>query len=71
MRIQLETVALTTRVNASDAAQGFVVGSPFRSEIERRDSSGLERARHTVTAALARWNGKGAPMSAHVATATR
>ena len=36
-RIQLETVALTTRVSASDAAQGLVVGSPFRSEIERRD----------------------------------
>jgi ubiquinone/menaquinone biosynthesis C-methylase UbiE len=70
-RIQLETVALTSRVNASDAAQGLVVGSPFRSEIERRDSSGLDRALDTVTAALGRWNGKDAPMSAHVVTARR
>lgn len=70
-RIQLETVALTTRVNASDAAQGLVVGSPFRSEIERRDSSGLDRALDTVTAALGRWHGKDAPMSAHVVTATK
>jgi len=70
-RIQLETVALTSRVNASDAAQGLVLGSPFRSEIERRDPSGLDRALDTVTAALGRWNEKDAPMSAHVVMATR
>lgn len=69
-RIQLETVALTTRVSASHAAQGLVLGSPFRSEIERRDSSALQRALDAVTAALARWDGNDAPMSAHVATAT-
>lgn len=70
-RIQLETVVLTTRVGASDAAQGLVVGSPFRSEIERRDSSGLDRALDTVTGALGPWDGKDAPMSAHVVTATK
>jgi len=70
-RIQLETVALTTRVSASNAAQGLVLGSPLRSEIERRDSSGLDRALDAVTAALVRWDGNDAPMSAHVATATK
>ena len=69
-RIQLETVALTTRVSASHAAQGLVLGSPFRSEIERRDSSALIRAVDAVTAAPARWDGNDAPMSAHVVTAT-
>ena len=69
-RTQLETVALTTRVSAGDAAQGLVLGSPFRSEIERRDPSGLKRALEAVTAALARWDGNDAPMSAHIVTAT-
>ena len=70
-RIELETVTLTTRVSASDAAQGLVLGSPFRAEIERRDSSALDRALNAVTAALARWDGNDAPMSAHVVTATK
>lgn len=70
-RIQLETVALTTRVSARPAAQGLVLGSPFRSEIERRDSSALDRALDAVTAALAQWDGSDAPMSAHVVTATK
>ena len=70
-RIHLETVALTTRVSASSAAQGLVLGSPFRAEIERRDSSALDRALNVVTAALAQWDGNEAPMSAHVVTATK
>lgn len=70
-RIQLETVALTTRVSARDAAQGLVLGSPFRSEIERRDPSGLERALDAVTAALAQWDGTEAPLSAHVVLASQ
>jgi len=69
--IKLETVALTSRVSARDAAQAMVLGSPFRSEIERRDSSALDRAVDAVTAALARWDGNDAPMSAHVVTATK
>jgi hypothetical protein len=69
-RIQLETVALTTRVSARDAAQGMVLGSPFHSEIERRDPSALDRALDAVTAALARWDGSDVPMSAHVVTVT-
>lgn len=70
-RIQLETLALTTRVSARDAARGLVLGSPFRAEIERRDSSALDHALDAVTATLAQWDGREAPMSAHVATATR
>ena len=69
--IELETVALTSRVNARDAAHGMVLGSPFRSEIESRDPSALDRALDAVTAALAQWDGNDAPMSAHVATATK
>lgn len=69
--IKLETVAITSRVSARDAAQGLVLGSPFRAEIERRDSSALDRAVDAVTAALARWDGNDAPMSAHVVTATK
>jgi len=48
-----------------------VLGSPFRSEIERRDPSALDRALNAVTAALARWDGNEAPMSAHIVTATK
>ena len=69
--IKVETVALTSRVSARDAAQGLVLGSPFRAEIERRDSSALDRALDAVTAALARWDGNDAPMSAHIVTATK
>jgi hypothetical protein len=69
--IELETVALSSRVSARDAAQGIVLGSPFRSEIERRDPVALERAVNAVTDALLPWDGKDAPMSAHVVTATK
>jgi ubiquinone/menaquinone biosynthesis C-methylase UbiE len=69
--IDLETVELPTRVTARDAACGIVLGSPFRAEIERLDSTALERATNSVNKALQRWDGIDAPMSAHVATATR
>ena len=70
-RIQLETIALTTPVDARDAARGLVLGSPFRSEIVRRDPSALDRALNAVTAALAQWDGHDAPMSAHLVTAIK
>lgn len=57
--IELETVALSSRVSARDAAQGIVRGSPFRSEIERRDPAALDRAANAVTEALLPWDGKG------------
>jgi len=69
--IELETVALSSRVNARDAAQGMVLGSPFRAEIERRDPSALDRAVEAVADRLAQWDGIDAPMSAHVVTATK
>jgi ubiquinone/menaquinone biosynthesis C-methylase UbiE len=67
--IQLETVALASRVTARDAAQGLVLGSPFRTEIESRDPSALDQALNAVTEALRPWDGKDAPISAHVVTA--
>ena len=70
-QVKLETVAVTSRVSAREAAQGMVLGSPLRSEIERRDPSALDRALDAVTTALAQWDGKDAPMSAHVVTATK
>ena len=69
--ITIETVQLAGRVSAQETAQGIVLGSPFRAEIERLDSSALERALTAVTEALRPWDGKDAPMSAHIATATR
>lgn len=69
--IQCEAVTLSSRVSARDAAQGLVLGSPLRSEIERRDPSALDRALSAVTEALRLWDGKDAPISAHVVTATK
>ena len=69
--IKVETVQLASRVTAQEAAQGIVLGSPFRAEIERLDPSALERALTAVTEALLPWDGKDATMSAHIATATR
>jgi ubiquinone/menaquinone biosynthesis C-methylase UbiE len=69
--IQREAVTLSSHVSARDAAQGVVLGSPFRSEIERRDSSALDRAVNAVTEALRPWDGKEAPISAHVVTASK
>ena len=69
--VELETVALSSHVNGRDAAQGIVLGSPFRAEIEQRDPSALARAVEAVTQALLPWDGKDATMSAHVVTATK
>jgi ubiquinone/menaquinone biosynthesis C-methylase UbiE len=69
--VEVETVQLSSRVIARDAARGIVLGSPFRAEIERLDPSALERATTTVEEKLSAWDGKDAPMSAHIATAIR
>jgi ubiquinone/menaquinone biosynthesis C-methylase UbiE len=69
--IELETVELSSLVSARDAACGIVLGSPFRAEIERLDPSALERGTAAVEHALQPWDGTSAPMSAHIATATR
>ena len=67
--VEIETIKLSSRVNAHDAAQGLVFGSPFRAEIERRDPYALDRAADAVAQALIQWDGKDAPMSAHLITA--
>ena len=70
------TISMAIKVTAivgdaqAPTAQGIVLGSPFRAEIERRDPSALERAVDAVTEALLPWDGKDATMSAHVVTAT-
>ncbi len=69
--IALETVELSSKVNASDAATGIVLGSPFRAEIESLGSSALDRALDKVKGALQPWDGGAAPMSAHIVTATK
>ena len=69
--IEVETVELSSLVSAQDAARGIVLGSPFRAEIERLDPSALARATTAVEQALQPWDGTSAPMSAHIATATR
>jgi hypothetical protein len=69
--IELQTWELPTRVNAHDAALGLVLGSPLRSQIEQRDPSILNRAVAAVSEALQEWDGKDAPMSAHLVIATK
>ena len=69
--VELDTVSLSSRVDARDAAKGMVLGSPLRAVIEQRDPSALQQAEDRVAEALAQWDGKDAPMSAHVAVATR
>ena len=69
--VEVDTIQLSSRVAARDAAHGIVLGSPFRAEIERLDASALERATEAVELALEPWDGKDAPLSAHIATATR
>ena len=69
--VEIETIELSSQVSARDAAYGIVLGSPFRGEIERIDGSALERATAKVEEELRVWDGKEAPISAHVATAVR
>jgi hypothetical protein len=69
--VDLQTCKLSSRVRAREAAMGFVLGSPLRSQIEQRDPAVLDRAVDAVTEALCDWDGKEAPMSAHVAIASK
>ena len=69
--IDVETVELSSLVTARDAARGIVLGSPFRAEIEQLGPSALERATNAVEEALRSRDATYAPMSAHIAVATR
>jgi len=66
--IAVETVALTSRVAARDAAIGLVQGTPLRAEIEAHGVD-LDEATDAAAAALSSFDGKDAPMSAHVVSA--
>lgn len=65
--IAIETVALSSRVDARAAATGLCQGTPLRAEIEARGD--LAEATAAAMAALAPFDGQDAPMSALVATA--
>ena len=67
--IAVDTVEKTSRVAARDAAIGLCQGSPLRAEIEARAPAGLEAATDAAAAALTRFDGREAPMSAHVFSA--
>ena len=66
--IVMETLALTSRVAARDAAIGLVQGTPLRAEIEAHGVD-LDEAADAAAAALADLDGKDAPMSAIVVSA--
>ena len=68
--VEIDKVRLSTHVNARNAGNGMVLGSPFRAEIERRDQSGLERALNAVIERLSPLDAQDAPMSALLITAT-
>ena len=63
------TVEKTSLVAARDVAMGLCQGSPLRAEIEARRPAGLEAATAAAAAALIRFDGREAPMSAHVFSA--
>ena len=65
-RIESETVALSSRVEAGAAAGGLCRGSPLSTEIDERGPGSLERATEAATRALGEYDGADAPMSAHV-----
>lgn len=67
--IAAETVEKTSPVVARAAAIGLCQGSPMRAEIEARAPAGLQAATDAAAAALARFDGRDAPMSAHVFSA--
>jgi SAM-dependent methyltransferase len=66
--IAIETLALTSRVDARAAATGLCQGTPLRAEIEARGD--LAEATAAAMAALAPFDGKDTPMSAHVVRAS-
>jgi ubiquinone/menaquinone biosynthesis C-methylase UbiE len=70
-RIEIETVAARSLVSARDAAEGMCRGSPMTSEIAERGPDAVDRAARAAEEALASFDGKEAPMSAHIVVATQ
>ena len=69
--VEIETVELSSRVSANDAAIGMCQGSPMRSEIEALGADALDRATIAAAHALRQFDGLDTPMSALFVTATR
>jgi SAM-dependent methyltransferase len=69
--VEIETVELSSRVSASDAAMGMCQGSPLRAELEALGSDAIDRATIAVAHALRQFDGLDTPMSALFVTATK
>jgi SAM-dependent methyltransferase len=74
-KLDIDTVELASRpISAADAAMGLVAGCPLRSEIEQRDSNGVDAAVAAAARALRKLEVAGrlnSRMSAHVVTAIK
>ncbi len=70
-QVELEPVAVRSRVNAHDAACGMCRGSPMTAEIAERGGDAVDRAAQAVERALQQFDGQDAPMSALFVTATK
>jgi SAM-dependent methyltransferase len=69
--VEIETVELSSRVSAADAATGMCQGSPLRAELEALGSDALDRATIAVAHTLRQFDGFDTPMSALFVTATK
>jgi len=69
--VEIETVELSSRVAANDAAIGMCQGSPMRAEIEALGADALDRATIAAAHALRQFDGFDTPMSALFVTATK
>jgi len=69
--ISIDTVELSSRVSASEAARGMCLGSPLTAEIEERGKGAVERATAAAERALQNIDGQDVPMSAIFVTATK
>ena len=69
--VEIETVELSSRVSANDAAIGMCQGSPMRSEIEALGDDALDRATIAAAHSLRQFDGLDTPMSALFVTATK
>ena len=69
--VAIETVGLSSRLNAKEAAIAMCAGSPMTAEIAERGGGAIERATRAAEAALRQFDGQEMPMSALFVTATR
>lgn len=69
--LRIETVKLSSRVKAKEAAIAMCAGSPMTAEIAERGEGAVKRATIAAERALGQFDGKDVPMSAIFATATK